>query len=68
MIPKDYWMVCPAKPGVLCNRRCARCGWNPEEQARRLKEGYFKSGLETRFGRFCEVRSLCFPISQEVKR
>ena len=29
------------KPAVNCNKKCESCGWNPEEQARRLKEGRF---------------------------
>ena len=28
-----------AVPGVNCIYECATCGWNPEEQKRRLKEG-----------------------------
>ena len=26
-------------PDVVCCKRCSACPWNPEEQARRLKEG-----------------------------
>ena len=30
-------------PDVTCGKRCSTCPWNPEEKARRLKEGHFVS-------------------------
>ena len=29
------------KADVICDRHCGRCGFNPAEQERRLKDGHF---------------------------
>ena len=34
---------------VNCDRKCGSCGWNPDEQKRRLKTGEFKP-VHTRKG------------------
>ena len=35
-------------PGVNCQGRCETCDWNPQEHARRLKEGVWKPVYERR--------------------
>ena len=30
------------KPDVDCDKNCAHCAWNPEDQARRLEKGHFE--------------------------
>jgi len=32
----------PCYAVVKCDRKCARCGFNPKEQKRRLTTGYFR--------------------------
>ena len=31
-------------PAVDCDKHCETCGWNPEEQTRRLEQGSIRSG------------------------
>lgn len=42
------------RAAVICNFRCGSCGFNPQEQKRRLREGRF---VKNRKG----VRRLLFP-------
>ena len=34
-------------PDVNCSYNCESCGWNPEEQKRRLKKGHFEKRIKT---------------------
>ena len=40
MTPKEC--AIRMKKGVFCDDDCARCGFNPAEKKRRLKEGHFQ--------------------------
>ena len=38
-LPNEKGGLTWSKPKIMCAKKCASCGWNPEEQERRLKTG-----------------------------